>query len=461
MTITQTVLLVEDTPSLRKTYLRHLSAAGFDVLIAASADEALRLFRQSPTAVAVIDLSPPDSDGTALLREMRALRPSAALIVLTADRSVEGTVTAMRAGASNVLPKPLSEDRLLSAVAEACNSVAPGPAGFYGDWLTSPAHAFTGQSKPMQEVYKRIESAARTSAPVFITGESGTGKELCAQTIHALSPRTHEPFSVFDCAATSAERFESELFGHVRGAFVGAVTDRPGLATIADGGTLFLDEICELAPSVQPKLLRFLQTMTVRPVGSDTDHPVDLRIIAASTISPQKALAEGRLREDLYYRLQVVTIEMPPLRERVEDIVPLAEGLLRHYANLEHRSYRGIDPCAAQILTEQPWPGNVRQMMSVLRAITVMHDGEELRVDMLPDGMLGTKTKTLADRLAATAAPHPAPYKGMTLAEIERAVVEVTLLRHGGSVPKAARELAVAPSTLYRKLESWNLPEHS
>lgn len=238
------------------------------------------------------------------------------------------------------------------------------------------------------------------------------------------------------------------MFGHFRGAFSGAVTDRPGLATLADGGTLFLDEICELPAAAQPKLLRFLQSLQVQPVGSIDSHPVDLRVIAASTIPPLEAVADGRLRDELFYRLQVVSIRMPSLRERPEDIVPLATELLRRAARLEKtgrsvRSHRVRPPCCRRSLTRQCPP---IILTSVMRAITVLHDGPELKPEMLPDDMhnlvAGNNFKDPSKALA-----------GMTLAEIERRVIKATLERHHGSVPKAARELSVAPSTLYRKID--------
>lgn len=446
---TADILLIEDTPSLRSIYDAHLRNAGFVTLSAASAAEGLALFRKTDPAVVLLDLMLPDRDGIDLMREMLALQPHTAVVVITADSSTARAVKAMRAGAHDFLVKPVSEAQLMTTLGNARAAAQMSrPQAVPG--REAPLAGFIGTSGPMRAVYARIRSAARSMAPVFVTGESGTGKELCAQAIHALSPRAAAPFIPLDCGAIPAERFESELFGHLRGAFPGAVTDRPGAAALADGGTLFLDEICDLAPELQPKLLRFLQSATIQPLGAARPQRVDLRVIAASAHEPLQAVRDGRLREDLYYRLRVVPIEMPPLRQRPDDIGPLATETLRRFALLEGRAFTRLSPAAEAVLRAQPWNGNVRELMNVLRAATVTHDGDELTEEMLPEEM----------RFPAEHAP-PCPglnlttLAGRSLAEIERLVIEDCLTRHDGSVPRAARELDVAPSTLYRKLDTW------
>lgn len=449
------VLLIDGPDTLREIRLGELRDSGLASCRAETSPEEIAALQHTDAAVAILDLSasapgkPAQSDDARRIRAVLTARPETAVVVLMPDDSARRAVAAMRAGAFDVLTAPVADSLLVEAIEAACAAATRRTRATTPLNRPEPTRpVLVRESQLMRQVCDRIDLAAQTDAPVLITGESGTGKELCAQTIHALGPRASGPFVVLDCASIQAERFESELFGHFRGAFSGAVTDRPGLATLADGGTLFLDEICELPAAAQPKLLRFLQSLQVQPVGSIDSHPVDLRVIAASTIPPLEAVADGRLRDELFYRLQVVSIRMPSLRERPEDIVPLATELLRRAARLENRAFRSIAPHAATVLQAQPWPGNVRQLTSVMRAITVLHDGPELKPEMLPDDMHNLVTgNNFKDPSKALA--------GMTLAEIERRVIKATLERHHGSVPKAARELSVAPSTLYRKIDSW------
>lgn len=440
------VLLIEDTASMRTIYEAHLRRVGYRTLSAATAAEGLALFQRHGVAVVLLDLMLPDRDGLDLLLDLMALRPGTSVVVVAAERSTERTVLAMRRGARDFLVKPVSEKQLTEAVQAAqtaARRVQP-----QGEASTPPLAEFIGASAPMRAIYERIRAAARSNAPVCIAGESGTGKELAALAIHRLSDRAEGPFITLDCGAISPERLESEVFGHRRGAFAGATADKLGAAELADGGTLLLDEVCELPATVQPKLLRFLQSGLVHPVGAEAARRVNLRIISASSVPPLEAVRAGRLREDLYYRLHVLPIAMPPLRDRIDDIGPLAETFLRRYAALEGRRFQRIAPEAMALLRAHGWPGNVRELANLLRAVTVMHDGEELSAAMLADSVLGSLPEP---PLKQGAPPSPA----ITLAEIERQAIEAALARHDGSVPRAAQDLGVAPSTLYRKLEGW------
>jgi DNA-binding NtrC family response regulator len=309
----------------------------------------------------------------------------------------------------------------------------------------------------MLRVYDKVRSVARSMATVFITGESGTGKELCAQAVHDLSDRARGPFVPLNCGAIPSELLESEVFGHVKGSFTGAIGDKVGAAAAADGGTLFLDEICELDPALQTKLLRFLQTSTIQPVGAVRPRKVNVRIVCATNRDPMDAVRRGRFREDLYYRLHVVPIHMPPLRERGRDIIALAETALARFSKEEGRSFVSLDPLVRAMLVEFAWPGNVRQLLNVIRNVVVLNDGPAVTRAMLPA------------ELSHEGESHHRQYRpeqgqpgvtldglvGRTLAEIERLAIEATLASHGGSVPKAARVLDVAPSTLYRKIDAW------
>ncbi len=451
----QPLLLVEDTPSLQLVYQAVLKTAGHTVRCADNAAEGLSTFKTMKPPVVLLDLMLPDRDGLDLMREFLAIRPDAHVIVITANGSINKAVAAMRAGAHEFLVKPFDEQRLLSAVGNALaaagrNGGTPPATG------TRPPGEFIGQSEPMRQVYDKIRSVARSMATVFITGESGTGKELCAQAVHDLSNRAQGPFVPLNCGAIPSELLESEVFGHVKGSFTGAITDKPGAAATADGGTLFLDEICELDLNLQTKLLRFLQTSTIQPVGAARLRKVNVRIICATNRDPVQEVRRGRFREDLFYRLHVVPIRMPPLRERGADVIALAEAALDRFAREEGRKFNALDTEVKDLLLHLTWPGNVRQLLNVVRHAVVLNDGPTVTRAMLPMELHHEldNAATVTDT-AATPKVTLDGLIGRTLAEVERLVIEETITRHGGSVPKAARVLDVSPSTLYRKIDIW------
>ncbi|MCU9850302.1 sigma-54 dependent transcriptional regulator [Defluviimonas sp. WL0024] len=450
------LLLVEDTPSLQLVYESVLKTAGHAVRCADDAASGLALFRTLQPPVVLLDLMLPDRDGLDLLSELLAIKPDTRIIVITAHGSINKAVAAMRAGAHDFLVKPFDEQRFLSAIGNALADAGPGPAAKPSGSVTAPPGEFTGTSEPMQRVYAKIRSVARSMATVFITGESGTGKELCAQAVHDHSNRAHGPFVPLNCGAIPPELLESEVFGHVKGSFTGAIADKQGAAAAADGGTLFLDEICELDLNLQTKLLRFLQTSTIQPVGAARARKVNVRIICATNRNPLQEVRRGRFREDLYYRLHVVPIHMPPLRERGADVVAIAEAGLTRFAQEEGRKFNGIDPEVATLFQRLDWPGNVRQLLNVLRHAVVLNDGPAVTRAMLPIE-LHHELEHREDETPETPRPHVTleGLIGRTLAEVERMVIEETISRHGGSIPKAARVLDVSPSTLYRKIEAW------
>jgi two-component system, repressor protein LuxO len=317
--------------------------------------------------------------------------------------------------------------------------------------------SFIGSSDTMQRIHGTIASVARSMATVFITGESGTGKELCALAVHANSARANGPFIALNCGAIPQDLLESEVFGHMKGSFTGAISDKPGAATAADGGTLFLDEICEMAPALQTKLLRFLQTSTVQPVGAIRPRKVNVRIVCATNRDPLEAVRAGYFREDLYYRLFVVPIHMPPLRDRGQDVIEIAEAALFRFAEEEGRAFYGLDHGVRALLPRLPWPGNVRQLLNVMRNVVVLNSGGWVTEQMLPHGLDVAPSPQIEAPLGAQKDPPLTPENlvGMSLAAAERQVIEATLARFDGSVPKASRVLEVSPSTLYRKIEGW------
>lgn len=459
------LLLIEDTQSLQMVYRSILASAGHRVAVAGTAAEGLAQVHALMPAVVLLDLILPDRDGLLLMRDILAVKPDTSIIALTANGSVNRAVEAMRAGAHDFLVKPFGEGRFLDAVQNALAASQVGavngsaPAVAAEQPIVNDQAGFIGSSAAMARVHATIASVARSMATVFITGESGTGKELCALAVHANSARAKGPFIALNCGAIPQDLLESEVFGHVKGSFTGAIADKPGAAAAADGGTLFLDEICEMAPALQTKLLRFLQTSTVQPVGATRPRKVNVRIVCATNRDPLEAVRRGEFRQDLYYRLFVVPIHMPSLRDRSEDVLDIAEAALQRFAQEEGRVFLGLHPEVRDLLPRLPWPGNVRQLLNVMRNVVVLNDGGWVTPEMLPPGLdiQHETTPALAGKLASgLAVTGLDSLVGLTLAEAERRLIEATLTLHGGSVPKAARVLDVSPSTLYRKIEAWN-----
>ncbi|MGL4310472.1 MAG: sigma-54-dependent transcriptional regulator [Paracoccaceae bacterium] len=460
---TAPLLLIEDTPTLQMVYQTVLRGAGHVVRCAGTAQEGLALFRAQPAGVVLLDLMLPDRDGLDLMADLLALQPLTSVIVITANGSINKAVEAMRAGAHDFLVKPFDEQRLLNAVRNGLAGQARGQPAPTGDGTRAIAPVqigdFIGSSPAMTQVYSKIGSVARSMATVFITGESGTGKELCAQAIHDQSPRARGPFVALNCGAIPSDLLESEVFGHLKGSFTGAIGDKIGAAAAADGGTLFLDEICEMDLNLQTKLLRFLQTSTIQPVGATKPRKVNVRIVCATNRDPMAAVRRGQFREDLYYRLHVVPIHMPPLRERGEDVNEIAETALRRFAREEGKDFYGLDHQVTEMFRRLSWPGNVRQLLNILRNVVVLHEGPVVTTTMLPVEVHTAETAPEETVAPVISSERPSVtldgLVGKTLADIERMVIEETIARHGGSVPKAARVLDVSPSTLYRKMEGW------
>jgi two-component system, repressor protein LuxO len=457
------LLLVEDTASLSMVYQSVLTRAGHGVFSVATLAEARARCDKVRPQIVLLDLQLPDGDGMELLDLLRAESPETRVIVITANGSINRAVQAMRAGAFDFLVKPFDEARLLSAVNNALAS-APHPveAIAAGPEETEGFEGFIGSSAAMRDIYRMVRAIGRSTATVFITGESGTGKEVCARAIHAVSTRARKPFVPLNCAAIPRDLLESEVFGHLKGAFTGALSDKPGAAAVADGGTLFLDEICEMDLSLQTKLLRFLQTSTIQPVGSARAVPVDVRIVCATNRDPLEEVRRGRFREDLYYRLHVVPIHMPPLRSRPEDIMDIAQDGLGAFAAEEGKVFTGFDAEVAAILSARPWPGNVRQLLNVIRNVVVLHDGPVVTRQMLPpDAAHDLPEAPISPLPTPRSVPGPttrdrvALLVGTPLADVERELIEATIEYCDGSIPRAAKMLALSPSTIYRKLETW------
>ncbi|HEY6507428.1 MAG TPA: sigma-54 dependent transcriptional regulator, partial [Vicinamibacterales bacterium] len=373
------VLVVEDEPATRLGLTELLRTWGYTTDSASDGEEALARVTSFRPSIIISDMVMPRMGGLELLRALADDGGDYTVIILTAQGTVESAVEAIKDGAYDYLTKPIEPQRLkilLDKIVERHDTLREVKVlrkqlrdqGAFGQMI--------GSSSQMRKVYQIVEQAAPTSASVLIWGESGTGKELVAQTIHQLSPRSHQPFVPINCAAIPETLLESEIFGHEKGAFTGAMDRRAGCFELADRGTLFLDEIAEMAPATQVKLLRVLQERRFRRLGGRVEQEVDVRVIAATNVNPQVALRDGRLREDLYYRLNVFSIELPPLRDRKQDLPLLIQSFIDEFNIRDRRSVRALTPEAMRLISDYDWPGNVRELRNVIERATILARGE-------------------------------------------------------------------------------------
>jgi two-component system repressor protein LuxO len=381
------------------------------------------------------------------------LARGALVVVLSDGTSVSGAVAAMRAGAHDYVAKPVNGAALAARIGELAErhgksraiAIEPRP-----DACVEGFAGFIGASSAMQFVYEQIERIAPSAAPVFITGESGTGKDVCAEALHSRGPRADKAFIAINCAAIPRDLMESELFGVARGAYTGAHDDRKGAAELADGGTLFLDEIGEMDLSLQSKLLRFLQTGTMNRVGEPRVRKLDVRVICATNRNPMQMIAEKRFREDLFYRLHVLPIHLPPLRQRPADIMVLARHFLALYAREEHKHFTGFVPGAATALLAREWPGNVRQLQNMVRRLVVMADGGEISAQMLKAADMDFHHVP-----AESSTGHPQRQAILPMWQQEQRIIEDAIASFDGNISLAAAALEISPSTIYRKRQTW------
>jgi len=455
------VLIVEDSPSLAALYQEYLHGEPWDVAVAETGTAALALLRaHSPQAV-LLDIRLPDMDGFDILRTMIAEKMTSSVVVMTAHGSINTAVDAMRLGAFDFIVKPFPPERLVVTLRNALehqrlNRIVET---FKDDLNRQTYCGFIGGSLTMQAVYRIIDQAAKSRATVFVTGESGTGKELCAEAVHRRSPRANGPFVAINCGAIPKDLMESEIFGHVRGAFTGATSDRDGAAARANNGTLFLDEICEMDLNLQTKLLRFIQTGTFQRVGGSKLEDVDVRFVCATNRDPLKEVEAGRFREDLFYRLHVIPVHLPPLRERDDDVVAVANRFLVDFAKEEGKTFKQFSAEAEAVIRSYDWPGNVRQLQNVVRNVVVLNDAEVVEPAMLPPPL--NKVVPSLPRAGASVAVVAAAAEIATagdirpLWQVEKETIERAIALCDGNIPRAAAMLGISPSTIYRKKVSW------
>ena len=448
MTELKRILAVDDEPSMRRLLEISLKQAGYQPVLAGDGREALGLLRQGGIDLVVSDLHMPGMGGLKLLEAMREDGLETPVIIVTAQGEIATAVAAMKLGASDYILRPFDLETLEIAIDRALSvSRLKIENQFLREEVTPGGQQLIGESTAMQKVKQAIAQVAPEKATTLIVGETGTGKELVAQSIHQRSPRSKSLFVAVNCAAIPAEMLESELFGHERGAFTGAVKERIGKFELADGGTLFLDEVTEMPLALQAKLLRALQESVIERLGSNRPIAVDIRVLAATNRDPLQAVAEGKLREDLYYRLNVFRIDLPPLRERRDDIALLT----RHFLQPRHLE---LDGDALQALQQYRWPGNVRELVNVLERAAIMCSSGSIGLRHLPADLL---QQTGSDTLPIPPADADAtlPKLPEAVSALEKSLIEAALRQTQGNKSKAARLLGISERSLWYKLGTY------
>jgi DNA-binding NtrC family response regulator len=450
--VAERVLIVEDDNSARMGLEQLVRSWGFLAESAGDGEEALDKVTSFRPAIVISDLVMPRLDGLGLLRALQAQGADVTTLLLTAQGTVETAVEAMKEGAYDYLTKPVDIQRLkilLDKIVERLETLREVKAlrrqlrehGTFGTMI--------GNSPEMRKIYSVMEQAAPTSASVLITGESGTGKELVAQTIHQLSPRAAFPFVAINCAAIPETLLESEIFGHEKGAFTGAADRRQGCFELADRGTLFLDEIGEMTPATQVKLLRVLQERRFRRLGGRNEQSVDVRVIAATNVDPIEAVAKGKLREDLFYRLNVFALALPPLRDRKDDLPLLIQAFVSEFNTRNQKSIAGVEQPAMRMLEQYNWPGNVRELRNVIERATILAPGPFIEARHLPPSLLNEPMPQHHPQVAL------AP--GTTVEEAERRLIMMTLEHTRDNKTRAAEILGISLKTLHNKLNKLRL----
>ncbi len=450
--VSERVLIVEDDPAARVGLEQLVKSWGFVADSATDGEDALEKVTTFRPSIVISDLVMPRMDGLTLLRALHSQGADVTTLLLTAQGTVETAVEAMKEGAYDYLTKPVDIQRLkilLDKIVERQETLREVKAlrrqlrehGTFGPMI--------GNSPEMRKIYQVVEQAAPTSASVLITGESGTGKELVAQTIHQLSPRASFPFVAINCAAIPETLLESEIFGHEKGAFTGAADRRQGCFELADRGTLFLDEIGEMTPTTQVKLLRVLQERRFRRLGGRNEQSVDVRVIAATNIDPVEAVQKGKLREDLYYRLNVFAMMLPPLRDRRQDLPLLVQSFLNEFNQRNQKAIAGVDQQVMRILEQYNWPGNVRELRNVIERATILAPGPFIESRHLPPMM--------SDEPPVQHQPQVALAPGTTVEEAERRLIMMTLAHTRDNKTRAAEILGISLKTLHNKLNKLRL----
>ncbi len=450
-----TVLIIDDDKMIRSYLSGVLGEDGYEVLLAATSAEGEALLQAKPVDVVLLDLRLPDADGISTLRKIKRDEPNVQVIVLTAFGAVESAVEAMKLGAYDYIDKPSDVSKLRLAIMRALEELTmrreierlrQKPGGYAQGWIV-------GESREMRRIAQLLEKVAQGNATVLLQGESGTGKEVVAQAIHRQGPRADKPFLVINCAAIPDTLLESELFGFEAGAFTSAKSRKKGLLEVADGGTLFLDEISEMKPQMQAKILRVLETKTLRRVGGTTDIKVDVRFIAASNRDLRAAIREGAFREDLYYRLGVVVIDLPPLRERMEDLELFVTAFIDEFNRTMGKNITGVSSEALQLMKGYNWPGNIRELRNVIERAMLLCDGREIQPTHLPAEL---SADGVHPRLRVDLPPGGVNLEDL-VAQMELRLIKEALAKTGGNQVEAAELLSISRDQLRYRLQKYGL----
>lgn len=471
----QQILVADDEPNLRRVLEAQLRRDGFDVIGVEDGQQAIEAIAEHHVDLVITDLKMPRLDGMGVLKHLASEYPRVPVIMITAHGTVDTAVEALKLGAFDYITKPFDRDELRAAVMKAAKTRELSQTTASNATEAGGRFEIIGRSPRMLEVYDVIERVADTPSTVLVTGESGTGKELVARALHEYSRRAKRPFVRVNCAAIPTELLEAELFGYERGAFTGAVTSKPGRFELAHEGTLFLDEIAEIPPSMQVKLLRALQEQEFERVGGIKTIRVDVRLVAATNRNLEEEIREGRFREDLYYRLNVVHVELPPLRERLEDIALLFSHFLEHYNERLDRSVRGLSPEAEALLLAYDFPGNIRELENVVERCLLFCDDALIEPEHLPDPIrrAGSRERGVNQRLGEgdeglSGFPdlldedEPAGLKDLVreaTARMEKALIERALEKTGRNVTHTARLLRISRKSLQTKMKELGLRE--
>jgi DNA-binding NtrC family response regulator len=453
------VLIAEDDAAQRVGLQQLLKSWGFAVEAAADGEDALAKAPSFRPTIVLSDMVMPKMGGLDLLAALRQDDPDLTVVLMTGQGTVETAVTAIKQGAYDYLTKPVDPQRLkilLDQIVERHDTQREmrilrrqlQERGTFGRMI--------GASAEMRRIYQMLEQAAPTVASVLVSGESGTGKELVAQTLHQLSQRASQPFVPLNCAAIPDTLLESELFGHEKGAFTGAITRRQGAFELANRGTLFLDEIAEMTPATQAKLLRVLQERSFRPLGGQREQSVDIRVVAATNVDPLEAVRQNKLREDLFYRLNVFAIQLPPLRDRKGDVPLLVQAFLKEFNSRNGKTIVGASDRAMELLERHSWPGNVRELRNVIERATIVAKGDHIEPADLPPLAAGTAASSTASSGGSAGLTA-----GTTVDEAERKLIEVTLEHTGGNKTRAAEMLGISLKTLHNKLNRMKAEEET
>ncbi len=446
------ILVVDDDEATRKGLKALLANAGYEVQEAADGQEGVEKAATFLPAVVITDMLMPRLDGLGLLAALQKDLPFVTVIILTGHGTIETAVTALKQGAYDYLTKPVDVPRLRILIekalekGEALREVSLLRRRLKQVWGVG---GVVGKSPVMQEIYRLIDLAAPTVAPVLVTGESGTGKELVARSLHNLSPRSKGPFVAVNCSAIPETLLESEIFGHERGAFTGALERRAGCFELANGGTLLLDEIAEMSAATQAKFLRILQDGTVRRLGGKVEMQVDVRVIAATNKDPLKAMKDGVFREDLFYRLNVFTLHLPPLRERKEDIPLLIQAFIEEFNAKYDKRIKSVDEATLQIFLGHAWPGNVRELRNTIERGLIVCDAELIAPRHLPPGIPSAAAGESSEAISLPL--------GVTVEEAEKALILKTLASLGNNKARAAQVLGISVKTLHNKLHRYGM----